>query len=50
MDNGGENLKLEKRAQSNNWKLGITFEKTAQDTPQQNGLAEMGITMVANKA
>jgi hypothetical protein len=40
MDNGGENLKFEKRAQSNDWKLGITFEKTARDTPQQNGLAE----------
>jgi hypothetical protein len=37
MDNGGESLKLEKWAQSNDWKLGIVFEKTAQDTPQQNG-------------
>jgi hypothetical protein len=26
MDNGGENLKLEKWAQSTNWKLGIVFE------------------------
>jgi hypothetical protein len=50
MNNGGENLKLEKRAQSNDWNLGITFEKTAWDTPQQNGLAEIGITVVANKA
>jgi hypothetical protein len=50
MDNGGENLKLKKQAQSNDWKLGITFEKTARDTPQQNGLAEIGITVVANKA
>jgi hypothetical protein len=50
MDNGGENLKLEKQAHSNDWKLGITFEKTAQDTPQQNRLAEIGITVVANKA
>jgi hypothetical protein len=50
MDNSGENLKLEKRGQSNNWKLGIMFEKTARDTPQQNGLAEIGITVVANKA
>jgi hypothetical protein len=50
MDNGGENLRLEKRAQSNDWKLGITFEKAAQDTPQQNRLAEIGITVVANKA
>jgi hypothetical protein len=43
-------LKLEKWAQSNDWKLGITFEKTARDTPQQNGLAEIGITVVADKA
>jgi hypothetical protein len=50
MDNGRENLKLEKRSQSNNWKLKNTFEKTACDTPQQNGLAEIGITVVANKA
>jgi septum formation inhibitor MinC len=50
MDNGEENLKLEKQAQSNNWNLGITFEKTARDTPQQNGLAEIRITVVANKA
>jgi hypothetical protein len=50
MENGGENLKLEKQAQSNNWKLGIMFEKTARDISQQNRLAEIGITVVANKA
>jgi hypothetical protein len=50
MDNGGENLKLEKQTQSNDWKLGIMFEKTARDTPQQNRLAEIMITMVADKA
>jgi hypothetical protein len=37
MDNGRENLKLEKGAQSNNWKLGIMFEKTARDTPSKTG-------------
>jgi hypothetical protein len=46
MVNGRENLKLKKRAQSNNWKLGIKFEKTAHDTPQQNRLAEIDITVV----
>jgi hypothetical protein len=27
MDNGGENLKLEKHANSKDWQLGIEFEK-----------------------
>jgi hypothetical protein len=50
MDNGGENLKLEKRANSADWKLGIEFEKTARDTPQQNSLAEVALATIANRA
>jgi hypothetical protein len=50
MDNGGENIKLESRAKSKDWQLGIVFEKTARDTPQQNSLAEIGLTVIANKA
>jgi hypothetical protein len=50
MDNGGENIKLESRAKSKDWQLGIVFEKTARDTPQQNSLAKIGLTVIANKA
>jgi Reverse transcriptase (RNA-dependent DNA polymerase) len=50
MDNGGENLLLERRAQSKDWQLGIDFEKTARDTPQQNSLAEVGLATVASRA
>ena len=50
MDNGGENLLLERRALSKDWQLGIQFEKTARDTPQQNSLAEVGLATVANRA
>jgi hypothetical protein len=34
LDNAGENKKLKEHAESSNWKLGITFEFTARDTPQ----------------
>jgi hypothetical protein len=50
MDNGGENVKLVNRAKSKDWQWGIVFEKTARDTPQQNSLAEIGLTVIANKA
>jgi hypothetical protein len=50
MDNGGQNVKLENRAKSKDWQLGIVFEKTARDMPQQNSLAEIGLTVIANKA
>jgi hypothetical protein len=50
MDNGGENIKLESRAKSKDWQLGVVFEKMARDTPQQNSLAEIGLTVIANKA
>lgn len=50
MDNAGENLKLRARAESVDWKLNVTFEMTARDTPQQNHLAELGFATLINKA
>jgi hypothetical protein len=50
LDNGSDNVKLEKRAGSKDWQLGIKYEYTARDTPQQNHLAEVGLTVVANRA
>jgi hypothetical protein len=50
MDNGGENLKLEKHANSKDWQLGIEFEKTARDTPQQNSLADVRLATIAKRA
>jgi hypothetical protein len=43
-----QNVKLEKRAGSKDWQLGIKFEYTARENPQQNHLAEIGLTVVAN--
>jgi hypothetical protein len=48
LDDAGENKLLEQRSQSADWKLNITFESTARDTPQQNHLAELGFTHLAN--
>ena len=48
-DNGGKNLKLEKRADSSDWKLNLKFEYTVQDTPQQNHLAELAFSTLYNK-
>ena len=48
LDNAGENKKLEKRAGSVDWKLNLTFEFTARDTPQQNSLVEVGFATLAN--
>ena len=40
-DNAGENLTLEKRLNSHDWKYGtIEFEYTAKGTPQQNSVVE----------
>jgi hypothetical protein len=49
MDNAGENKLLQKRAESKDWKLNITYEYTARDTPQQNHLAELALATMANK-
>jgi hypothetical protein len=49
LDNAGENELLKTRTQSKDWKLNLTFEFTARDTPQQNHLAELGFASLANK-
>ena len=49
LDNAGENKKLKTRTESSDWKLGINFEFTARDTPQQNHLAELGFAIIANR-
>ena len=48
-DNAGENIKLQKRADSTNWKLSLTFEFTAQELLQQNHLEELGFAMLYKK-
>ena len=37
-ENAGENKLLEKQAKNSDWKMGLDFEFTACDTPQQNHL------------
>ena len=48
-DNAGENVKLQQRANSADWQLGINFEFTPRNTPQQNHLVEVGFAVIANK-
>ena len=47
-DNGGENKKLKARSESSDWKMNITCEFTAQDTPQQHILVEIVFAVVTN--
>ena len=48
-DNGGENKALALRSKSAERKLGIDFEWTARNTPQQNTLVEVGFTTIGKK-
>ena len=48
-DNAGENITLEARAKSADWKLNIEFEFTARDTPQQNSEVEVGLLTIAGR-
>ena len=50
MDNAGENISLQKIAESADWKLGLQCEYTARDTPQQNALAEIAFTTLGGRA
>ncbi|MGL4350010.1 MAG: hypothetical protein ACRCT2_05465, partial [Plesiomonas shigelloides] len=50
MDNGGENLKLQKRMASADWKIPIKVEFTARNTPQQNSPAETSFTTITGRA
>jgi hypothetical protein len=49
MDGAGENRTLQKRAESVDWQLGIRFEYTARDSPQQNSLAKVGFATLTNR-
>eukprot|EP00957_Ditylum_brightwellii_P093323 7106799-Ditylum_brightwellii.AAC.1 len=48
-NNADENQLLEKRCNSAEWQLGVYFEYTAWDTPQQNHLTELKLALLANK-
>jgi hypothetical protein len=48
LDNAGDNILLQQRSQSADWKLNVNFEFTARNTPQQNRLAELGFAHLAN--
>ena len=50
MDNAGKNVKVQERAKSRDWKLNMTYEFTAEGTPQQNSEAEVGIATLLNRA
>jgi hypothetical protein len=50
MDNAGENIDLSKRIKSSDWKLPITVELTARDTPQQNSSVEVGFATLGGRA
>jgi hypothetical protein len=41
LDNAGADKKLKESSKSANWKLDIKYEFMAQDTPQQNHLAQL---------
>ena len=49
MDNGGENIALEKRLKSSDWQLHPIVEYTAKDTPQHNHLAEVSFSTLSNR-
>jgi hypothetical protein len=48
-DNAGENIALEKRLKSSDWKSDIVFEYTGRDTPQRNSLAEVSFHTLASR-
>ena len=50
LDPAGENVKLEIRSKSADWKLATKFEFTSRDTPQHNNLAELAFPYLAGRA
>lgn len=50
MDNAGENYLRAQRLQSAAWKLPVTIEYTARNTPQQTSAAEVAIATLSNRA
>ena len=49
MDNTGENKLLQQNIEGKDWKLPITTEYTARDTPQKNSIAEVGFATIASR-
>ena len=49
LDGAGENVSLRDAANGEKWQLGLKFEFTPRDTPQQNHLVELGFASVGNK-
>jgi hypothetical protein len=47
IDNAGINITLQDRSDSSDWKLGIKYEYTSRNTPQQNHLTEQGFAHIA---
>ena len=45
-DNAGENLKIQARCKSADWKLPVEIKYTAEDTPQQNSMSKPSFTMM----
>ena len=50
LDPAGENVKLEIRSKSADWKHATKFEFTSRDTPQHNNLAELAFPYLAGRA
>ena len=50
LDPAGENIKLEIRSKSADWKLATEYEFTSRDTPQHNNLAELAFPYLAGRA
>ena len=48
-DNTVQNKALQLQSESAAWKLGIDYEFTARDTPEQNHLAEIAISNINSK-
>ena len=48
-DNGGENILLQKRMKSADWKFGTKFQFTARATPQQNSKAEKAFDTITGR-
>ena len=44
----GENKKMKAQSESADWKMNMTWELTARNTPQQNHSSKLGFTKIAN--
>ena len=48
-DNGGGNLKFQKRIKSKDWKLNTKFQFTERETPQQNSKVEKKFDTITSR-